>query len=79
MTLRMECFILVFLAFSQLATALLRQPSDIIVNEIDQLSDGICDGRAMQQSFRPPKSQPSLPQPKNDLRTVGLTLILIIM
>ena len=74
MTLRMECFILVFLAFSQLATALLRQPSDKIVNKIDQLSNGICDGRAMQQSISLSRSQPSLPEPKNNLPTVGLNL-----
>ena len=68
---RMEFFILIFLAFSQLTSALLRQPSDQTSNNIDQLSKGICDGRSMQQSFSLPRSQPSRPEPKNNFPTVG--------
>merc|ERR1719228_1511090 len=68
----MEFFILIFLAFSQLTSALLRQPSDQTSNNIDQLSKGICDGRGMQQSFSLPRSQPSRPEPKNNFPTPEL-------
>merc|ERR1712233_217779 len=69
---RMECFILIFLAFSQLASALLRQPSDKTSNKIDQLTNGICDGRGMQQSFGLPRSKPSRHEPKNNFPTPEL-------
>merc|ERR1712130_997471 len=69
--LRMECFILIFMAFSQLASAL-RQPSAQTSNNIDQLSEGICDGRGMQHSFSLPRSNPSRPEPKNNLPTPEL-------
>ena len=68
---RMEFFILIFLAFCQLTSALLRQPSDQTSNNIDQLSKGVCDGRGVQQSFSLPRSQPSRPEPKNNFPTVG--------